>query len=280
MKRDSTSVKLMPSETSINMMSYVQMAGNFQCNEAYVAKRKKFDSILVVSTISGKGHLKYRNRNFETVENTGFIIDCNEPQVYFSDKKDLWHFIWVHFKGGQSTEQVRFILENTGPLFNSEKEGIINKSIQKIFNTVHMKGMYCDILTSSFLNDIITDIMLKSLPGGRENILVPEMVKQALSIIETAFSNEINMDELAGKLFTNKFELIRKFKRFIGITPYDYLIKYRINEAKTFLENTLLSVSEIAHKVGFEDASYFIKVFREHEATTPLRYRKNWGKVV
>jgi AraC-like DNA-binding protein len=278
MESELFSVKHIPSEMAINFLFYVQMAGHFKCSESYVAKRKKYDSILVGYTMSGVGHLKYRNRNYEMKEGIGFIIDCNEPHVYFSDRSNLWEFIWVHFKGSQSFQMVQFILNNNGPLFNAEINGKVQKSMQNIIDTLNHRGVYSDILISGSLNDILIDILLKNLSNGAEKRFLPDIINKLINFIEYNYAGNINLDNLAKRLFTNKYDMIRKFKKYIGVTPYEYLIKWRINNSKGLLENSDLSIAEIAEKVGFNTASYFIKVFKEHEKTTPLSYRKSWTK--
>ena len=80
MQPGSFSKKHIPSAKAIELLPFIQSAGEFICDETYVAKRKKYDSILLAATISGKGYLIYRNKKHEIGENTGFIIDCNEPQ--------------------------------------------------------------------------------------------------------------------------------------------------------------------------------------------------------
>lgn len=270
--------KHIPNEKAVDMLSYIQDAGKFTCDETFVEKRKNHDSILIAITIDGKGYLTYRNKNYEIAKNAGFIIDCNEPQIYYPDKKVLWNFIWVHFKGAQSIKQVRFILENGGPKFNIDQGSIILINTYRILDLLTQKGMRCDVLVSKCIYEIMTELMLNNLPGGKENNEIPEVIKKGISIIESEYYCELRIDALAKRLFTNKYELIRKFKKYLGITPCEYIIKVRINQAKILLESTQLPVSQISGRTGFQETSYFIKMFGEHEKITPLKYRQAFGR--
>lgn len=272
------SFKHISTETAKNILLYAQIAGEFRCSETYVAKRKKYDSILIMVTVSGKGYLKYRNRSYEISKGIGAIIDCNEPHVYFTDKKDLWHFMWIHFKGGQSMEQVSYILENSGVLFDANKIPAVSENTSKIIKMASNNGIESDIQISGCLNEIMTCLMLNSLPQSGVKKELPEIVKRALNIIEISYTKELNLGELATQLFTNKYDIIRKFKKYLGTTPYEYLIALRIKQAKELLETTQLTIIEVAENVGFIDSSYFIKVFRQHEGITPLKYRKYWER--
>ncbi len=60
----------------------------------------------------------------------------------------------------------------------------------------------------------------------------------------------------------------------MNMTFIDYLNLTRIRESKKFLADEKLSIGDIAVKLGFNDQSYFTKVFKKHEGMTPGKYRK------
>ena len=67
------------------------------------------------------------------------------------------------------------------------------------------------------------------------------------------------------------------FKDISGVTFKEYLILYRITEAKKLLITTDLSISEIAEQVGYINVNNFVKIFRDREHTTPLQYRRQFA---
>jgi transcriptional regulator GlxA family with amidase domain len=66
----------------------------------------------------------------------------------------------------------------------------------------------------------------------------------------------------------------RRFKLAIGKTPIKYLHEMRLNNAKELLQSSNLSVAEIAYKVGYNDMSYFAKLFKKELYVSPKEYRK------
>ena len=64
-----------------------------------------------------------------------------------------------------------------------------------------------------------------------------------------------------------------------ALRPGEYLIRLRLTRAKELLRATDLPVSEIAYRVGMENTSYFISVFRAREGATPQQYRRRWSPV-
>ena len=73
----------------------------------------------------------------------------------------------------------------------------------------------------------------------------------------------------------SKSYFLRLFRRYMGTTPYNYLVNFRITQAKELLVITDHSVSEIAQKVGFGDASNFSTRFAKATGQSPLQYRKS-----
>ena len=65
----------------------------------------------------------------------------------------------------------------------------------------------------------------------------------------------------------------REFKVAFGVTFVDYLTNYRLSQAKRLLENPSMPVTDVAAAVGFDDPSYFTRVFRREEGMSPSEYR-------
>jgi AraC-like DNA-binding protein len=68
--------------------------------------------------------------------------------------------------------------------------------------------------------------------------------------------------------------ITRCLKKHTGMTPLQYLHHLRIGKAKSLLENTSLTVQEIAEQVGFDSANYLIRLFRKMTGMPPGRYRE------
>ena len=68
--------------------------------------------------------------------------------------------------------------------------------------------------------------------------------------------------------------LTRTFRRDLGIAPWEYLTRYRIEQAKALLRVTNLTVTEIAHRVGYNDSAYFSRVFHQETGRSPVTFRR------
>lgn len=104
-------------------------------------------------------------------------------------------------------------------------------------------------------------------------------VKQAILYMQEHFMESITLDDIADSILVSKSECCRCFKRSLGITPFEYLMKYRIMEAtKRMHKKSPESISEIAGIVGFNNTSYFNKIFKKYMNCTPTAYRNSIRK--
>lgn len=104
-------------------------------------------------------------------------------------------------------------------------------------------------------------------------------IKQALLFIQDRFADPITLDDIANSILVSKSECCRCFKRCLQVTPFEYLMHYRITEStKQMHYNLGESISDIASSVGFNNTSYFNKIFKKYMNCTPTEYRKNLKK--
>jgi AraC-like DNA-binding protein len=99
------------------------------------------------------------------------------------------------------------------------------------------------------------------------------LVKRALVFIHRNYGELITRWRLADEVNVSEDYLTRLFKRELGLSPWEYLSRYRIKRAKELLETTDLSVAALAEKVGFSDQAYFSRVFRKLAGMPPQAWR-------
>jgi transcriptional regulator GlxA family with amidase domain len=69
----------------------------------------------------------------------------------------------------------------------------------------------------------------------------------------------------------------RRFQKAVGMTPLEYVHAIRLEEAKKLLETTDLTLDKLAERVGYEDATFFSRLFRRSVGLTPAQYRRRFG---
>ena len=87
--------------------------------------------------------------------------------------------------------------------------------------------------------------------------------------MDANYSSRITMDDVAKQFGYAKDYIARIFKEQFHITPHQYLINLRMEQARWMLENTCLSAEQIALSVGYSDFSAFYRCFRKSFGTSP-----------
>jgi AraC-like DNA-binding protein len=100
-----------------------------------------------------------------------------------------------------------------------------------------------------------------------------KQVIRSKHFIDTHFSENISLQDIAGDAALSKFHFIRQFKKCYGITPFQYLTDVRINAAKQHLKSGY-SVSETCYLLGFSSLSTFSGLFKKANGATPAAFSK------
>lgn len=125
------------------------------------------------------------------------------------------------------------------------------------------------ILASNLISNIAHSISKSTYSGNSQ------IIKLALQNINENYKNKISLKTVADKLHTNPSYLSMLFKQQMGVTFTDYLNEIRINRACELLSNTSYNLVDISILSGFDDQSYFSKVFKKLKGVTPKDFRKS-----
>lgn len=101
-----------------------------------------------------------------------------------------------------------------------------------------------------------------------------EIIKKAIQYISQHFSEDLTLEQVAGHVHLNAAYFSSMFKQSTGSSFKEYLNMVRIEESKRLLANTDYTIIDIAIAAGFEDQSYFSKVFKKYTGLTPRQYRQ------
>jgi AraC-like DNA-binding protein len=212
----------------------------------------------------------------DTALHQGVPDNCTYQSFVFSVKlfsnpsnrctKQIYNLL--NFKSVQSKlpRDINDLNESTYILFEAikeKKEGyelIVQASLYHIFGIILAYKLYEEKATVFYKTDEIF-----------------EKFQRVLTYIESNYMQTISLDDLATTTgFTPKY--FCKFFRFMtGISPIDYVNKYRIEIACELLLNSDFHVSDISLRCGFNDISYFIKIFKKyHGGMTPRQWQQKF----
>ncbi|MGB7539747.1 MAG: substrate-binding domain-containing protein [Anaerolineales bacterium] len=102
-----------------------------------------------------------------------------------------------------------------------------------------------------------------------------QVVRKSMAYLHDHFMEHISLKDAAHYVGINKAYLARCFRQEMGITLVTYLNRYRVHQAKTLLQESGRTLTEIALDVGFASSTYFSRVFRHETGISPSRYKSS-----
>jgi AraC-like DNA-binding protein len=129
------------------------------------------------------------------------------------------------------------------------------------------KGVLSEEETTAFLHRLLLG----------EDALPPHtsgLVKRAVAYLHQNYHKPLSRWEIANAIGVSENYLTHIFGRELGLSPWQYLNRYRIRQARELLRRTNDSVTAVALQVGFNDPAYFSRVFRKQVGVSPSTYRE------
>ena len=184
---------------------------------------------------------------------------------------------------------------NSGVLHSMESAGADAAVLQVTFPPEYVTGAEDPRLTARYADPIVKarerDCMLLRGSGWANDIcdrlqLLPSVLSARrpgyelrahilVSEIWLSLYEKISLDDIASAAHISRGECCRMFKRLYSMTPFQYLVRYRLARSIYYLSETDRSIAQIAQSVGFCSSSYYTKCFRSEYQCTPLRYRQS-----
>jgi AraC-like DNA-binding protein len=98
-------------------------------------------------------------------------------------------------------------------------------------------------------------------------------LRLVMAYVDARIGGPITLDDLANVAGVSRFHFHRQFRKSLGVTPHEYVLRARIERAKGLLTASDLTIGEVSGAVGFVDQSHFSNIFRKLTAMTPRSFR-------
>lgn len=203
-----------------------------------------------------------------------FEICNSDEELSVTDHQDMYYF--MRFRWDTSNEDKVFsVSENSAT--------IIHKKLQEIEKLLSDQyTLYWPCMTRTLTLEILFHMAQVDHKGVNLVYLNDNcysLVTQVIAYFQMNYADKITINSICTLFGTNRTSLQSEFKKMVNKSPIQYLTQIRMKIATTLLKDTLIPISDICDRVGFNDMSYFIRVFKKELAITPAEYRKEYNHI-
>ncbi|NLL46865.1 MAG: AraC family transcriptional regulator [Clostridiales bacterium] len=107
-----------------------------------------------------------------------------------------------------------------------------------------------------------------------------DIVYKVMEYVKSNYSKKISLDDVAKHVYLSRSYLSSVFKNETGYSLFNYINRVRVEKSKLYLLDNSISLVDVAALCGFEDQSYFTKVFKKATGVSPKKYRDSRGNIV
>lgn len=167
-------------------------------------------------------------------------------------------------------------------VFRHDAHSEINGIIQDIYKQMQDKALCYELAVQRNLNRILEFISCNfhSLPkteATRIQLNNQIRLQKMLAYIYENYASPVTLGDIAAAADISRSEAGRCFHTYMGCSPLDALIQYRLQMAHPLLNDSTQSLQQISYACGFHSANYFSRQFKKKYGLTPSQYR-NSGK--
>ena len=105
-----------------------------------------------------------------------------------------------------------------------------------------------------------------------------DVLYKAMQYVKANYREKITLDDVASAIYLSRSYLCKVFKDEMGETLFSYINRIRVEKAKTLILDDSISIADVGGMCGFNDQSYFTKVFKSQTGVSPKKYRERRGR--
>ncbi len=259
---------------SRNLDAMIYTCGYETCKPSHSYGPVVRSGYLIHYILGGKGIYKTDGRIYQLSEGDAFLIRPNTLIYYEADRYHPWTYTWIGFQGLKMDEYFKRTSLLETPCFHYDRDDRVRLCHEKMFEAYNLpenRDLMMNSILYEYLYLLASKFPRKSIPPKEKKI---SYVEEALRYIEANYAHSVNIQVIADHLNIERTYLYRLFKDITGVSPQEYLLDYRIRRACSLLKETDLPVSDIARSVGYGDALYFSRLFKQKKGSPPSEYRK------
>ncbi len=255
-------------------------------------QKKTFELLVAAESISNNSAVQHRDNQGELylfefiIKNRGFLeiesqrYNC-ETDSYFMIPPHVDNSYWS--APGVTQEKIFFVcrgslVKSLLETYGLEKSYIVAnaRSLAKYFyNMLILAKQYgagkdreAALIFHKFIQAAHLIVYQDSKPP------LPAMVQKLHKLLDAHLEKKIDFSLISREIAYSQAYTVRLFKKHMGVTPHEYILRRRLETAQLLLKHSTLSIKEIAERLVFSDQYHFSNYFKKRLGLSPSQFRK------
>ncbi|MBO5481560.1 MAG: AraC family ligand binding domain-containing protein [Clostridia bacterium] len=255
----------------------VYMVGEEFCQPEHSNGPNIRDPYLFHFIVSGEGIFRIGDKTYHLGANQGFLIPDSSIIYYQADKKNPWHYCWLSMQGtAAKTFFSELSLSAEQPIYTARPDNNIYAHIKALLQTAKT-SKHDPYATMSLFYRCFSELKAANATNtdADPNPMQAQYAQAAQQYISANYHLEnLHIEDIADHIGINRSYLTRLFTKYYNMNPQEYLIRCRMNKAKTLLLQTNSPISVVARSVGYPDVYTFSKMYKKIFGVSPSNHKK------
>jgi AraC-like DNA-binding protein len=250
----------------------VVCGGVERCRPDYAIRRRSFRFACIEFVAEGEGQLTLAGRNYHLRPGMAFAYRPGVPHIIRNDPARPMLKYYVDFVGSAADEMLAH-----SPLGRWEVAQVSSPhEVVEIYESLQRNGIgdspFSAGICAALIPLLILKITEKAIPYDAAETRALPAYQRAKRYIEQHYLRLKTVEQVAAACHVNPAHLCRLFRRFDHVTPYQSLMRLKMNKAAELLLDSGMLIKEVASALDFADPYHFSRTFKKIYGLSPERF--------
>lgn len=269
-----------PTDLARQLWYYVFAMGRSEVPPGKAIRQICQDRYVLHWVQKGTIRLVIDNRKFDVTPGEAFLIDLGSEPCHGPKGSRSTRSYWVSFNGKDMPRYMTALGAGNNPVFRGLAPDRIRNLLAQLYRLTRRQDYAYEARVSAVIETLLAELyasrplQVARVTLGTETYLLSDPIRRAIDWIIRYYDCPVGIGQLAEQIGFSRSHFSRVFHRETGITPGEWLNRYRIDQSRRLLETGEKTIAEIARAVGIPDQNYFARLFRRFIGCSPRGYRQ------